>query len=136
MDNNNYLIFNESIYTVFTNPPFILKLNEVPRELLHSFPSVKTWAFITAQNPNAIKMENEMNALRNLQLLNDVKEGSYSYIPGIGSSPDGSWSEESFLILNIDFFEANALSSKYGQLAFIFGDLVNGSNIIETKINF
>jgi hypothetical protein len=43
-----------------------------------------------------------------------------------------AWSEESFLIENIEQEDARTASAKFGQLAFLFGDRNSGNQLIFT----
>jgi hypothetical protein len=51
---------------------------------------------------------------------------------GIGVSADKKWSEESYLIENIDQNGANEIALKYGQKAFVFIDIDRMTKLIYT----
>lgn len=109
--------FLETVYTVFNNPNFDIRINEIVKEKN----SVDSWAFITAWNPLPKIESLEENRQRNNKLENDIKQLGLVYMNGLGVSKDGLWSEESFFIENISLDKAKELAVKYGQLAFVFG---------------
>ena len=60
-----------------------------------------------------------------------VKGGQFSRIlQGISKNED--WSEDSFFIENIELETANDISLKFGQLAFLYGDIAKGNQLIFT----
>ena len=125
--------FLETIYVVHTSPPTKLVLGEMPILLLRSNPILVTWAFITAHNPMAEKISKEQNDLNNKQLENELIALGFSFYNGVGASEDGTWSEDSFFIINIDFETAKNISIRYHQLAFLYGDIVHGNQLFFTN---
>jgi hypothetical protein len=103
--------------------------NNIFSETANSFglPSAaleKDWCDILSQSENDF---------RNNQLQVQLKEDGFIFHSGIGISKNEDWSEDSFFIENIDLENANAISLKYGQLAFLYGDWINGNQLIFTK---
>jgi hypothetical protein len=125
--------FLETNYIVQIENPIVLKIGEIPKQLLQNFPLLKNWAFITAWNPLPDILSQSENDFRNNQLQVQLKEDGFIFHSGIGISKNEDWSEDSFFIENIDFETANAISIKYGQLAFLYGDCINGNQLIFTK---
>lgn len=121
--------FLETVYTVFNNPNFDIRINEIVKEKS----SVDSWAFITAWNPLPKIESLEENRQRNNKLENDIKQLGLVYMNGLGVSKDGLWSEESFFIENISLDKAKELAVKYGQLAFVFGTKNNKATLVYNK---
>jgi hypothetical protein len=137
MDNNQIKeAFLETNYIVLIENGIVLKIGEFPIQLVEKFPQIKAWAFITAWNPLPDILTKTENDDRNNQLRDQLESEEFVYHPGIGISKSEDWSEDSFFIMNIELKEANAISSKYGQLAFLYGDLANGNQLIFTKKSF
>jgi hypothetical protein len=125
--------FLETNYIVQTENPIVLIIGEIPKQLFQNFPLIKTWAFITAWNPLPDILTKSENDIRNHQLKVQLMEEGFIFHPGVGISKNEDWSEDSFFIENIDLDTANAISLKYGQLAFLFGDNLNGNQLIFTE---
>jgi len=113
--------------------PIVLKIGEIPKDLIQRFPQIKTWAFITAWNPLPEILTKPQNDIRNHQLKIQLKEAGFIFYPGVGISKNEDWSEDSFFIANIELETANHISIKYGQLAFLYGDEIKGNQLIFTK---
>ena len=105
----------------------------MPTTLLSEYSQIRTWAFITAWNPLPDILTKSENDIRNHQLQVLLEEEGFIFHPGVGISKNEDWSEESFFIENIELERANDVSLKYGQLAFLYGDKVNGNQLIFTK---
>lgn len=125
--------FLETNYIVLTANQIVLKIGEIPKQLIQNIPQIKTWAFITAWNPLPNILTKPENDIRNNELQVQLKEEGLVFHPGVGISKNEDWSEDSFFIENIDLENANAISLKYGQLAFLYGDWINGNQLIFTK---
>jgi hypothetical protein len=118
MDLEHHQAFLNTTYRVLQTPFIDIKINQVATKLSE----LGNWAFITAWNPLPDILSLEENQFRNYQLGEDIKQLELRYSLGLGISEDGKWSEESFFIENISLVNANELASKYGQLAFVFGE--------------
>ena len=128
--------FLETDYIVFKNQLFkkdvVLKINQIADFIYFARYDLKTCAFITAWNPLPEILSLEENKLRNLELKNDLTAQRYNFHNGIGVSADKKWSEESYLIENIDQNVANEIALKYGQKAFVFIDADRITKLIYT----
>jgi len=125
--------FLETNYIILLENKIVLKIGEMPAQLLNDFSQIKTWAFITAWNPLPDILTKTENDIRNNQLKVQLKNEGFIFYPGVGISKNEDWSEDSFFIENIDLETANQISLKYGQLAFLYGDKVKGNQLIFTK---
>jgi len=125
--------FLETSYIIHLDNEIVLKIGEVPSNLLSEYPQIKTWAFITAWNPLPDILTKSENDIRNNQLQVQLNEEGYVFYPGVGVSKNEDWSEDSFFIENIDMEIANDISLKFGQLAFLYGDRIKGNQLIFTK---
>ncbi len=121
--------FLETVYTVFNNPNFNIRINEIVKEKS----SLYSWAFITAWNPLPQILSLEENKQRNKKLENDLNQLDFIYSNGIGVSKDGLWSVESFFFENISLDKAKELAVKNGQLAFVFGTKNNKAALVYNK---
>lgn len=124
MDLEHHQAFLNTTYRVLQNPSIDIKINHVATK----FSKLENWAFITAWNPLPDILSLDENQSQNQQLEEDIKQLGLKYTLGLGISEDEKWSEESFFIENISLVNANELASKYGQLAFVFGE--SGQNAI------
>jgi hypothetical protein len=125
--------FLETNYIILLENKIVLKIGEMPLQLLREYSQIKTWAFITTWNPLPDVLTKSENDIRNNQLNVQLIEEGFIFHLGVGISKNEDWSEDSFFIENIDLETANAISLKYGQLAFLYGDKVNGNQLIFTQ---
>jgi hypothetical protein len=124
--------FLETNYIIHLQGEIVLRIGEIPADLLEQLPLLETWAFITAWNPLPDILSKAENQLRNATLQRHLIDLGYTIHNGIGISKDQSWSEESFFIENISLEDARQASAKFGQLAFVFGDRKNGNQLVFT----
>lgn len=128
MDLEHHQAFLNTTYRVLQTPFIDIKINQVATKLSE----LGSWAFITAWNPLPDILSLKENQVRNYRLEEDIKQLELRYSLGLGISEDEKWSEESFFIENISIIDANELASKYGQLAFVFGDSGQKATLIYT----
>jgi hypothetical protein len=124
--------FLETNYIIHLQGEIVLRIGEIPADLMAQIPLLETWAFITAWNPLPDILSKAENELRNAALQNHLIDHSYTVHNGIGVSKDQTWSEESFFIENISLKDARQASAKFGQLAFVYGDRETGNRLIFT----
>ncbi len=82
---------------------------------------VADWAYVTACNPRSQPLSNEENAVRHAQLMAQVRGLGLRAWSGRGVADDGSWAEESLLILGLDEAAAVALGAAFEQHAVLVG---------------
>ena len=119
--------FLETNYIIHLQGKIVLRIGEMPADLLKQLPSLETWAFITAWNPLPDILSKAENDVRNAALQRHLIDHGYTVHNGIGISKDQSWSEESFFME-----DARQVSAKFGQLAFVYGDRKNGNQLVFT----
>ncbi len=124
--------FLETQYIIHLQSEIVLKIGEMPSDLLEHLPLIKTWAFITAWNPLPDILSKSENELRNAALQRHLIDHGYTVHNGIGVSKDQTWSEESFFIENIELEDARTASAQFGQLAFVYGDRESGNQLVFT----
>ena len=124
--------FLETNYIIHLQGEIVLRIGDIPADLLAHIPLLETWAFITAWNPLPDILSKSENELRNAALQNHLIDHSYTVHNGIGVSKDQTWSEESFFIENISLKDARQASAKFGQLAIVYGDRETGNRLIFT----
>ena len=131
--------FLETDYIDFKNQIFkkevVLKINQAADVIYYARGDLKTCAFITAWNPISEILSLDVNKSRNLEMKNDLTLQGYNFHKGIGVSADKKWSEESYLIENIDQDAANEIALKYGQKVFVFIDANRMTKLIYTISN-
>jgi hypothetical protein len=136
MTKNEYRIaFEQTNYLVFINDDetLLLKTNETNKHLLSFFPHLNSWAFITAWNPLPNILSLEENRERNKSMEEDIQTNGWEYHFGLGVSADENWQEESFFIINCSSEDAEKLSAKYGQMAFVYGEAGEVAQIVYLK---
>ena len=124
--------FLETNYIIHLQGEIVLRIGEIPLDLLEQLPLLETWAFITAWNPLPDILSKSENNLRNASLQRHLIDLGYTVHKGIGVSKDQSWSEESFFIENISHEDARQASAKFGQLAFVYGERESGNQLVFT----
>ena len=72
---------------------------------------------LTAWNPGSEPFSDTENAERHWQLCARLDELGHTWLPALGTSPDGSWSEESVAVPGLDRETALALGREFGQEA-------------------
>jgi hypothetical protein len=96
-----------------------------PRPLLKLLDEggARTWAFVTAWNPESMALSRADNDARQRKLFEEAAQRRWKTIPGVGIPGDAQWiQEDSLLILGLQRSEAAALGQKFGQLAIVFGE--------------
>jgi hypothetical protein len=124
--------FLETNYIVHLQSDIVLKIGEMPADLMKHLRLLKNWAFITAWNPLPDILSKAENEQRNEDLQQYLLDRGYSIHKGIGISKDQSWSEESFFIENIELEDARTASAQFGQLAFVYGERESGNQLVFT----
>jgi len=76
-------------------------------------------AFITAWNPGSRALPRECNASRQHRLAEQLAAAGYRFLEGYGVAPDGSWHEDSLLVLGIPARGALRLARRFGQNAIL-----------------
>lgn len=72
---------------------------------------------ITAFNPRSVITLPAANAAANDALVREITAKGYRVTPAVGSSPDGAWSEESFLVHDPDPVWLRDAAVRFGQNA-------------------
>ncbi|TGL58682.1 DUF3293 domain-containing protein [Leptospira ognonensis] len=129
-----YLATNYKV-AVFTLPIRIGQIHPELEALLLSYGHTQ-WCYLTSWNPRSQWQELETNQSRNKELLSMIEETpSYKVFPGVGESPDGDWSEESFLILGMDEKAGYRLAVKFEQNAFVCGEKGSVAKLVMTELS-
>jgi hypothetical protein len=82
--------------------------------------NIKTFAILTAQNPNSQSATSSFNKKANKSLISLVKAAGYVTIPVKGHFSGND--ENSFLIVNIPFDVARKYAGQYNQTSFCYGE--------------
>lgn len=84
----------------------------------------RCWAFVTASNPQSVKINNKNNSLRNHALRSELRRAAYVLFTGRGQADAGNRpAEESFLVLGITEADALRLGARHGQNAVVTGNI-------------
>lgn len=81
----------------------------------------KSYAIITAHNPKSEAFSKEENDKRHQALQYYLQEKKYHLDSSLGQSPDGSWSEEGFVIFDIELATAIDIGQTFEQHAILYG---------------
>lgn len=127
--NTNYMVYA----TKHKQDDITIKIGSLNEALYGAIPNLSTWAYLTAWNPLPQVLSLEQNRERNNDLKKMLEVSHIAFTEGIGVSEDGMWSEESFLIQNIDEDRAYDLAVKFGQLAFVYGVQNQKAKLVFTK---
>lgn len=116
--------YKSTSFCARTSDPVVIRVGALSQSLdrLLDKAGLKTWAFITASNPESRELTLEENVVRNSQLLNDVDAYQPHVYAGKGVPDNPDWnSEASLLILGIAKHTALKLGFKYRQNAIVYG---------------
>lgn len=87
-------------------------------ETIGDFPvGARTIHVVTAHNPAGRVLDEHANAERNAQLRAELDELGWCHHDAVGRSPDGSWSEASFAVVDVDRGAVVDLAARHEQLA-------------------
>ena len=78
---------------------------------------IGTYWVLTACNPGSERLSDAENAERHAALCARLDELGHTWLPALGTSPDGSWSEQSVAVPGIKPRDARALGCQFGQAA-------------------
>ena len=115
--------YREAKFVVDSSKPITLFVGRANLELSKILAEAdkSTAAFITAFNPYSQQFSDADNLKAHAELIADVEKLGYQYISGYGQDVAEEWPrEESILIIGITESQAEALSDKYSQNAFIW----------------
>ena len=125
MLNKIYLEFSDTYshaeYVVISSPPVIFKIDELCTELDQLMDSchVSLASFITACNPKGLPQSDGENVLAMNQLQAAIDDLRLPYFKGFGRDPEGTWKEDSYLIMGIELDQACQLGSLFEQNAIV-----------------
>ena len=92
-----------------------------------------SWAFLTACNPRSIPLTPAENAESMKALTGDLIAEGYAFWLGLGVSDHTDWTpEESVLVFGMTKVQAEILSKRYDQNAFVFGEQGRVAELIWT----
>ena len=115
--------YQSTEYRVLADEPFSMYVGKRCLEIKRLFEKrlVKSAVFITAFNPRSEKLSDEENVALLFQMEQEIKAMGYQVIDGIGIGQDSvtAWTEQSLLALGMTESEADSLSSRYEQNAYV-----------------
>ena len=83
--------------------------------------SIKSWVFISAENPYSIKLSERENYFRSGQLSRYLSVKKRNYVLGLGIPDCADWPVElGFFILNISMSDAKYIGNKFQQNAILW----------------
>jgi hypothetical protein len=74
---------------------------------------------ITAANPFSEWQTSAVNAAANDRLVELLRAGGWRTLPHVGRSPDGTWVEAGFFVLDLDEAAALAIAERFGQFGIV-----------------
>jgi hypothetical protein len=115
-------IYQNAQYVVLSSPSieFSIGQRSTPLDQLLTEYQQSTACFITACNPWGKDLGKDMNHAKMAQLEKDLIKTGLPYLMAFGRNSEGTWKEESFLIIGIDKQEASQLGRQYEQNAIIW----------------
>lgn len=129
--------YRETEYRITENDLITLRVDEPNSSLDRLLTSRKltTAAYLTAWNPYSHPTSLLDNEAAQEQLLAEIKALGLDVLHGEGVGLDNSWPPEpSFLVLGIDRDQAELLSRKFRQNAFIWLSLGKGPELVLTDV--
>lgn len=127
-------LYESAIYYIVTIN-YNLKINDY-NPILDKFISsynAKTWAIITAYNPQSIVCSIELNKKSNELLLKDIE--NFTYFITESTDKKQEWETEiGYLILDISLNEAIKIGKNYNQRAIVFGNINKIAKIVDIAL--
>lgn len=116
------VIYQNAQYVVLSSPSieFSIGQRSTPLDQLLTKYQQSTACFITACNPWGTDLDKEMNLEKMTVLEKDLIKTGLPYLHAFGSNSEGTWKEESFLIIGVDKQVASQLGRQYEQNAIIW----------------
>lgn len=117
--------YRSTRYVVIGEPELVLKIGERSADLdeLLEAEGVTTAAFITAANPKGRRRSDRANDIANVALVNSLTAAGLRCFEGEGRASDGSWSEESVLVVGISRADAEIAGRVFEQNAIVFAEI-------------
>lgn len=82
----------------------------------------RSWAIVTACNPNAQQLDNAANEERHRHLVEAVTRLGHETHPAVNRDPDGNWPDETaLLVVDAGMEELDWVAGKFGQAAIVTG---------------
>jgi Protein of unknown function (DUF3293) len=81
------------------------------------FPLAAPLHLVTAYNPRGEDLPLDRNRARQAELADYLRSELIASVPSLGASPDGSWSEPGFALLDLDEARALDLARHFDQAA-------------------
>ena len=113
--------YSRAEYVVLSSLPVIFKIDELCTELDQLMDSchVSLASFITACNPKGLPQSDGENVLAMNQLQAAIDDLRLPYFKSFGRDPEGTWKEDSYLIMGIELDQACQLGSLFEQNAIV-----------------
>ena len=86
-----------------------------------AFRGLEDYAYLTAWNPGSKPLPEAENRARQEALKERLRAKGLKFLEGVARADDGSWSEESLLVLGVSRDDALALGRDLGQAAVLVG---------------
>ncbi len=93
--------------------------NQLIEELLAKHERTSA-CFITANNPNGQRIDEQENEARMRELETLIQKKQLPYYFGQGRDPKGAWIEKSLLVVGIELGEADQLARHFEQNAIVW----------------
>ena len=82
----------------------------------------RRFTLVTAANPRSEAWSDADNAGRNQQMQLEIAANGWAFETSVGSSPQGDWREQGFLIWDAPLDEIVSVGRKFGQNAICYGE--------------
>ena len=113
--------YSRAEYVVLSSPPIVFKIGERCTKLDQLLDSchVSLAGFITACNPKGLPQSDDENILAMNQLQSAIDDLRLPYFKGFGMDPEGTWKEDSYLIMGVELDQACQLGRLFDQNAIV-----------------
>lgn len=81
----------------------------------------RTFTLITNSNPRSLRLTDAENAARNLTMQRELERSSLSFGSSLGTSRDGTWHEQGFIIWDTPPDVTLEIGRRHEQNAIVFG---------------
>ncbi|MEZ0469815.1 DUF3293 domain-containing protein [Luteimonas salinilitoris] len=93
-----------------------IRIGQPAPEIERAFPLVQRFGLLSAWNPHSAPRAEEINRADDERLYAAIHAQGRKGVHAFASAPDRSWREPSWVVLDIDVPELDALARRFGQL--------------------
>ncbi len=99
---------------------FNLHIGQAPAELQLEFPAAHAFGLLSAWDPYSIQRPEPINRIADQMLSRDLISSGLPHRAAFSSASNRTWREPSWLLVDMDTLEFDAMSRRFGQLATLY----------------